>query len=144
MSRVIRTDGPGKTRSQLMRTAAELIRHLSEKSTIDDETKDIAALLVYCFREIDIGIDESVQAWEKRNYWVKAEQFRLKWSWAGLAANKLEEIVTLGHWEHLPVELIKLLPYFEEIKISQYTRSPSMWRGLYQRLMSEHSTRKGA
>ncbi len=144
MSRVIRIDGPGKSRSQLMRTAAELIRRLSEKSAIDNETKDMAALLVYCFREIDFGIDESVRAWEKRNYWVKAEQFRLKWSWAGQAANKLEKIVTLERWEQLPPELIKLLPYFEEIKIAQYTRKPTMWEGLYQRLMSEQAAEKGA
>jgi hypothetical protein len=141
MSRVIRVDGPGKLRTKLMRTGAEVIRHLSQKAEVDDEARDMAALLVYCFREIDDGIDETVRAWEKRDYWVKAERFRLRWSWAGQAAGKLERIVVADQWEQLPPALIELLPQFEDIKIAKFTRKPSLWRGSYDRLMKEH-TRK--
>jgi hypothetical protein len=139
MSRVINTDGPGKERSQLMRTAAELIRRLGQKNEIDAETHDIAALLVFCLREIDAGIDESVRAWEKRDYWVKAEQFRLRWAWARKAAYDLDRIIYTQNWGHLPPTLIALLPYFEDIKISRFTRSPSLWQGAYHRLAQEHA-----
>jgi len=137
MSRVIRVDGPGKLRTTLMRTGAEVIRHLSQKTEVDDEARDLAALLVYCFREIDDGIDETVRAWEKRDYWVKAERFRMRWSWAGLAASRLERIVAEDRWEQLPPALIELLPQFEDIKIAKFTRKPSLWRGAYDRLMKE-------
>jgi hypothetical protein len=137
MSRVIRVDGPGKLRTQLMRTGAEVIRHLSLKTEVDDEARDLAALLVYLFREIDDGIDETVRAWEKRDYWVKAERFRMRWSWAGMAASRLEQIVIEEGWEQLPPALIELLPQFEDIKIAKLTRKPSLWRGAYDRLMKE-------
>src|SRR6185295_18584009 len=143
MSRIIKLDGPGKQRNQLMRTAAEVLRRLSEKSQLDEEAQDMAALLVYCFREIDNGIDESVTAWEKRDYWVKAEQFRARWSWAGPASKELEKVVRGASWDQLPVTLIKVLPHLEEIKISKYTRNPSIWHGAYSRLLREQSKQPG-
>lgn len=138
MSRVVNLDGPGKARSQLMRTSAEIIRHLSQKSELDEEACDLAALLVYCLREIDSGIDDSALAWEKRDYWVKAEQFRARWAWAGRAAGELNAVIVRGAWEQLPLVLTHLFPHFTDIKIVKLTRSPSLWRGAYKRLMNEH------
>jgi len=137
MSRVINPNTPGKLRSNLMRTAAEVIRRLSVKHKVDDEARDMVALLVYCFREIDAGIDDSVRAWEKRNYWVKAEKFRLRWSWVRQAASDLEGIVRSDSWDRLPGVLVELLPEFQDIKIARFTRKPSLWQGTYQRLMHE-------
>lgn len=139
MSRVINLDSPGKLRSQLMRTSAEVLRRLGEKSSVDDETRDLVALLIYSFREIDEGIDVSVRAWEKRDYWVKAEQFRLRWSWVRDAQHRLSRIVQEEAWEKLPTTLVELLPYFNDIKVAKYTRQPSLWRGAYRRFQREYS-----
>src|ERR1700682_3666355 len=49
MSRAINTDSVGKARNQHMRTAAEVIRRLSQKTELDAEVKDMAAQLVFCF-----------------------------------------------------------------------------------------------
>ena len=144
MSRVVKLDGPGKARNQLMRTSAEVIRHLSQKTELDEEACDMTALLVYCLRQIDAGIDDSALAWEKRDYWVKAEQFRARWAWAGKAADELNMVVMRGAWEQLPIILARLLPHFTEIKIVKLTRNPSLWRGAYQRLMHEHPASRGA
>ncbi len=139
MSRVINVDSPGKLRSQLMRTAAEVIRRLSLKNEVDEEARDMAALLVYCFREIDTGIDQSVQAWEKRDYWVKAEKFRLQWAWVKQAEADLARILRNEEWDQLPLALVRLLPQFRTIKIAKFTRKPSLWQGSYQRLLQEHA-----
>ncbi|HEC22362.1 MAG TPA: hypothetical protein ENI95_05530 [Chloroflexi bacterium] len=139
MSRVVKLNSPGKVRSQLMRTAAEVIRRLGQKSRMDEEARDMAALLVYCFRQIDRGIEDTVRAWEKRDYWIKAERFRRRWDWAGRAAADLEAIVRDGAWDELPTVLIGLLPHFEEIKIAKYTRNPSLWRGAYERFLREEA-----
>ena len=139
MSRVINVDSPGKLRSQLMRTAAEVIRRLSLKNEVDEEARDMAALLVYCFREIDTGIDQSVQAWEKRDYWVKAEKFRLQWAWVKQAETDLARILRDEEWDQLPLALVRLLPQFRAIKIAKFTRKPSLWQGSYQRLLQEHA-----
>lgn len=144
MSRVINLDSPGKLRNQLMRTSAEVIRHLSQKTELDEEACDMAALLVYCLREIDAGIDDSALAWEKRDYWVKAEQFRARWAWSGQAADELDAIVCQGKWDQLPPMLAKLLPHFTEIRVVKLTRDADLWRGAYQRLLEEHAPTGGA
>lgn len=139
MSRVVNTDGPGKARNQLMRTGAEVLRLLSQKPELDDEARDMAALLVYCLRQIDAGIDDSALAWEKRDYWVKSEQFRARWAWAGKAGAELKSVVTGSAWDQLPLTLAKLLPHFTDIKIVKLTRSAALWRGAYDRLMQEET-----
>ncbi|MBC8098490.1 MAG: hypothetical protein H7Y11_03530 [Armatimonadetes bacterium] len=137
MSRVINTDGPGKKRNQLMRTAAELVRRLSQKSAIDDDAKDMLAMLVFCMREIDDGIEESSKAWEKRDYWMKAEEFRQRWMWAGKTADELKDILFREDWAALPTLMLRLLPQFAEIKITKFTRAESTWALAYTRLAEE-------
>jgi hypothetical protein len=137
MSRVINTDSAGKKRTQNMRTGAELLRHLSQKAAIDPEVKDMVALLAFCLREIDEGIDSSAQAWEKRDYWMKAEEFRQRWHWAGDLADELQDMIFADEWHRLPEMMVRLLPYFSDIKINKFMRKPSMWYGSYDRLIRE-------
>jgi hypothetical protein len=137
MSRIINPDSAGKRRNQLMRTAAELLRHLSQKNQIDDEVKDMVATLVFGFREIDEGIEQSTLAWEKRDYWIKAEQFRQRWSWVGLLEAELQALVYADSWEQLPDMMVKLMPRLADIKVTKFTRKSSVWRGNYRRLMKE-------
>jgi hypothetical protein len=137
MSRVINPDNPGKKRNALMRTTAELLRRLSQKPTIDDEAKDMLAAVVFSLREIDEGIEDSSKAWEKRDYWMKAEEFRQRWAWAGKSADELKDLIFSENWAALPTQMVKLLPYFADIKITKYTRDQSSWMNAYDRLAEE-------
>lgn len=134
MSRVVNTNNQGKIRNQMMRTSAELLRRLSQKTELDDEAKDMAAALAFCMREIEDGIEASAEAWEKRDYWVKAEQLRQRWGWAAGAAVDLESMIRRKAWDTLPALMAGLLGHFTEIKITKFTRDPSVWCGAYQRL----------
>jgi hypothetical protein len=140
MSRVINPDNPGKKRNQLMRTAAELLRRLSQKGTIDADAKDMLAAVVFALREIDEGIEDSSKAWEKRDYWMKAEEFRQRWAWAGKTADELMALIFEENWGALPTLMVKLLPYFADIKITKYTRDEMSWMGAYDRLAAEKPT----
>ncbi len=139
MGRVVNIDSPGKNRNKLMRTAAELLRHLSQKTTLDDDAKDMAALLVFCLREIEDGIEGSAMAWEKRDYWIKAEQLRQRWAWAGNGAASLETMIRYERWESLPGIMAGLFEHFADIKITKFTRDASEWLGAYERLLGEFS-----
>lgn len=141
MGRVINPDSAGKQRNQLLRTIAEVLRHLSQKATMDDEGRDMVALLVYAFREIDAGIEGSAEAWEKRDYYMKAEELRRRWGWAGRMADELQHVVYAEKWENLPPLMIKILPYVNDIKITKMTRKADEWMGSYTRLMNEKPPR---
>jgi hypothetical protein len=137
MSRVVNTNNPGKRRSQNLRACAELLRHLSQKAEIDDEVQDMLAAMIFALREVEKSLDEAVVAWEKRDYWIKAEQFRQKWAWTGLTLDTLTAILRKEDWAALPAFMARTLPYFADIKINKLTRQADLWKGKYDLLSNE-------
>jgi hypothetical protein len=137
MSRVINTENPGKLRNQYRRTIAEILRHLMFKRALDEETKDMAAALVFALRGITESVETTAAAWENRDYYLKADRFRREWDWAGPAADRLHQLIRQNRWEQLPQELAKLAPYFADIRIAKLTRSPSAWKASYRLLLQE-------
>jgi len=137
MGRLVNTNDPGKRRNALMRDGAELLRHLMLQSTITDEAKDMLAQLVFTLREVDAGIEESAKAWEKRDYWMKAEEFRSRWMWAGSTSDELANLIRREDWGVLPTFLIRLMPKYSDITVTKFTRDESLWAGAYQRFNSE-------
>ena len=137
MGRVINTANPGSERNRLRRTIAEILRHLMFKRGVDDEVKDMTAALVYALRGIAESVQVTTDAWEKRDYYVKADRFRLEWEWVAPAARRLEALVREGRWEDLPREVAALAPHFADIRIAKMTRAPSTWASSYERLTRE-------
>ena len=137
MSRVVNTNSPGKRRNQHMRSCAELLRRLSQKPAFDDESRDMLAALLFSLRGIEISLDEAVAAWEKRDYWVKAEQFRQKWFWVQEKADELENLLRSEDWNQVPMLLMSLLPHFSEVTINKFTRSSDLWDSMYQQFLKE-------
>lgn len=134
MSRVINVNSPGKRRSYARRTIAELLRHLMLKRQIDQEAKDMAALIVGALREIAETIDVAASAWESRDYFMKADRFRIEWEWVKPAADRLQRVILQERWEELPREIAALAPHFADIRVSKMTRRPEEWEGRYRAL----------
>lgn len=137
MSRVINPDSPNKIRNQCRRTIAELLRRMSQKGAIDAEARDMAAAIVYMLREIDDSVEQTVTAWEKRGYWMKAERFLRQWEWAREAAANLDDVLRNEAWDLLPGLLADLFPRFSDVQVKRLTRPPSAWKGAYEQLMNE-------
>ena len=135
MSRVIATRGPGRERRRLRRTIAEALRRLVQKPGLDSEARDLAAHIVFCLREIDDTVEQATLAWEKRNYYLRADRFRQEWAWAGQTADRLAEGLRGERWDELPSILAQLLPHFADVRVIRMTRSPSLWKGAYARLV---------
>ncbi len=139
MARVINTNSPGKRRNAHMRTCAEILRHLSQQQQVNQQTKDMVAMLVYCLRGINDTVEESITAWEKRGYWKKADDFQQKWWWSSLMAGTIEELLRNDNWDRLPETMMKLYPHFAAIQINKLTRDPADWEGAHRRLIGNSS-----
>jgi hypothetical protein len=124
-----------------MRTLAEILRRLADKRTVDDEVKDMAAAMVFIFRDIDGQVNATTEAWEKRDYWVKADRFRLEWEWAAQAAADVEDVIRHDAWDLIPRLAMDLFPHFASIRIKRLTRDPKLWRGAYAQLMAKAAGR---
>ncbi len=137
MSRVVSTDSVGSQRQRLRRTIAEALRRLMAKKELDEEARDLAALIVFSLREIDEGIEQTTAAWEKRDYYLKADRFRQEWLWVAPAADELETILRKGAWDRLPAALARLLSHFSDITINRMVRTERLWDGCYGRLLAK-------
>ena len=90
MSRVINPESAGKDRTRLTKAIVLAIRELAKQSEPTPASRDLAAFISLALSAIADGIDASVAAWEKRDYWVKADKFRMEWMWAGATAAKMK------------------------------------------------------
>jgi len=138
MSRVISTAAPGKVRNQHRRTIAEALRRLSQKPRLDGEAQDLAALIVFSLHGMADTVDQTIEAWEKRDYWMKAERFREKWRWLEPVTDELGAVIYEGQWDQLPTILAQLMGHFADVKVKQMTRKPALWQGAYERFMQEN------
>lgn len=120
----------------MMRTIAEILRRLGQQNgEINDDVRDMTAMIVFCLREIDESIIDTIKAWEKRGYWQKADKFQLEWMWSGQYAVKLEKLIREDNWANFPDTMMKLFPHFTSIEINKMTRNPDTWAGAYERLI---------
>lgn len=137
MSRITNIDGtPTQQRNAIRRSIAEILRRLMEKKAVDDETKDMLAFIVVGLRSMDQSIDKSASAWEKRDYYIKADQLRREWLWLPDTADRLEEMLRANDWTTMPIELAGLAARFSDIRIATLTKSPALWQGAYKKLMA--------
>ncbi|MCB9143864.1 MAG: hypothetical protein H6635_00720 [Anaerolineales bacterium] len=134
MSRVINPDSVGKERTRLTKSIVLCIRELAKQNDVTPETKDQAAYIALALQAISEGIDSSVAAWEKRDYWVKADKFRMEWLWAGQYASKLKEAVLSDDWATIATMLPSIAQKFNKIEIAQNHRLGTPWTNAYKLL----------
>lgn len=135
MSRVININDPSKVRNQHRRTIAELLRLLLQKPKMDGDAKDMVSHIVLCLHEINVGVEQTAKAWEKREYWMKAERFMREWDWSKEMAYNLEDVIRHEAWDLLPELLGELMSHFADIELKSMTRKPEMWQAAYKQLL---------
>ncbi len=136
MSRVINSSSPGSVRNAARRTIAEILRQMVAKRSLDGESRDMAAAIVLELDRIAGTIETTCDAWEKRNYFLKADRFRLEWEWVQPTADRLRDVIVDERWDQAPLELAKLLPRFADVRIAKMTRSSEAWDGALAQLLA--------
>lgn len=131
MSRLINTDSVGKERTRLSKAIVLCIRELAKQTQVTSEAKDQAAYIALALQAIADGIDTSVAAWEKRDYWVKADKFRMEWIWAGQYAAQLKKAVLDEDWASVATLIPKIAEKFKKIEISENHRLGAPWVRAY-------------
>jgi hypothetical protein len=134
LSRVINPDSVGKERTRLTKSIVLCIRELAKQTNVTPEAKDLAAFIALALQTIADGIDTSVAAWEKRDYWVKADRFRMEWMWAGQTAAKMKEAVLSDDWAAIATLMPLIAQKFSKTVVSDHHRLGKPWTGAYKAL----------
>ncbi len=136
MSRLINPDSAGKDRTRLSKAIVLSIRELAKQQGVTNETKDLAAFIALALRTIAEGIDASVAAWEKRDYWVKADRFRMEWMWSGQYAEKMKTAVLKDDWATVAMLMPQIAQKFSKVIVSPNHRLGTPWVGAFKQLNS--------
>ena len=131
----IKTTESGTTlRNRLVRSIVLAIRTLMQQGSPDEKSLDMAAYIVLALEKINETIDAAMVAWEKRDYWVKADQFRQEWAWIEGSHERLKTAVLAQNWAEIATEAISLGQRFSKVKIAEKNRIGEPWVGAWNAL----------
>lgn len=99
MARVFRPESGSSKRNRMLRQIATALRYAADGSPTQEEAWDLLAFVVLCLREIDATVEQAAEAWERRDYWVKADRYRHTWSWVRTSDRDLEDALAASDME---------------------------------------------
>ncbi len=137
MSRVVNPDNAGKQRDRLMKAVTLTLRELAQYGQWNAETRDMTAFMALALNQIHDTIDVTCVAWEKRDYWLKADQFRREWSWAGRLGAKLEQMLFTDDVAQLPPLMAELSKRLEKVNLPKRNTLGTPWPGAFEQLKKE-------
>ena len=143
MSRVINPDSAGKERTSITRAVALAVRELAKTDPSANggqlnEARDLAAFIALALESVAETIEPSVAAWEKRNYWVKADKFRMEWHWASQLGEEMRAAVLNDDWARVAQIAMQVAMKLQKIKISDKHRMGRTWEGSWGKLKIEN------
>lgn len=134
MARIIKLDGTGKQRNRLTRSIVVSVRLLMQQTEINQDTRDIASYIALALRAIYETIDSTVEPWEKRGYWIKADRFRMKWAWTNQLADDFTKSILKENWQEVAVLTAKLTEKLNDVDVPKRNRLGTPWIGAWDEL----------
>lgn len=137
MSRIINQDTAGNERRRLVRLVGLAIRELNSQREISLETKDLVAFIALSLLRMYESIDRSVEAWEKRGYWIKADRYRMEWEWTNRSGNKISASLLNEDWAQIANLTTFVAEKLGDIKLPKRNTSGRFWDGAMEALKQE-------
>jgi len=135
LTRIINPESAGKQRNKVVRRVALTVRELLRQPEPNDTSRDMVIFIVLSLDTIAETIDPTVAPWEKRDYWVKADRFRMEWAWAKKYADEMREALFVEDWGAVAMCAVQIAqrPQISKITISPKHRMGKPWQGAWNR-----------
>ena len=134
LSRVISLDSTGTERNRLCKSIVIAIRELMQQKEPDAHSLDLVAYIVLALGQITANIEKTVVAWEKRDYWLKADKFRQQWGWTMKSGDALKKALLEKDWPAIAMQSITIGQKLSNIKVSDNHRLGTPWIGAWNKL----------
>ena len=135
MGRIIKTGSASKDRILFEKGIILAIRKLSEQTGMDGTTRDLLAYIALSLKAISETIDASVNAWEKRGYWIKADHYRMEWNWTATWGEQMTQSILDEDWGSVVRITAQVTQKLSKVEIAKNNRMGTPWIGAYQKLM---------
>lgn len=107
-----------------------------QKGQPDSESLDMAAYVVLALEKIAESVNTSALAWEKRDYWLKADRFRMDWAWVDTRSRLLCQAVLDQDWGKIVPELVQIAQNLSSVEVAEKNRLGEPWVGAHKALSS--------
>jgi hypothetical protein len=134
MGRVINTENIATDRTRLMKAMSVALRQLAGQPGFNNEARDLAAFLVLALEGVAAGVERSVQPWEKRGYWLKADRFRMDWAWVEPAARNLRAALEADDVGGIAATIATLADKLKDVQVPAKHRLGTPWVGAWEKL----------
>ena len=134
LTRIINPESAGKERGRLSKAVVLAVRELMKQTEANEQTRDLAAFIALALDEMAGTIEPSVEAWEKRGYWVKADRFRLEWEWCGRLGSKMREATLAEDWAEVAQLAVQAAQKLGNVKVAKNHRMGTPWVGAWERI----------
>jgi len=134
LSRVIHINGVGKERNRLTRATVLALRELAQQSEPNTKSRDLVAFIIITLEQINQTVEDSVLAWEKRGYWIKADRYRLDWSWTLKISKDLRQALLVEDWEKIAQSCVDLASKLNSVKLPKRHTLGTPWDGAWEKL----------
>jgi hypothetical protein len=118
LGRIIHTTNPTRLRTVALKKMISAIREFLRAPKKESELFELGATLTASLQEIFESVDHTAAAWEKRDYWLKADAFRRQWSWVEKFLAGIKTSVSVENAADLQRQIIELGEKLGSLKIS--------------------------
>lgn len=137
MGRVINSDSPLQNRTRLLKLISNSLIIISEGKSSGNDINDLIAFIILSLTEMEKTINQTTAPWERRDYWIKADQFRNEWKWVSEIRAQLLQSKTARGWEKVPPGINELAEKVKMVEPSKRMQGKEFWKGAYSVMLSQ-------
>jgi hypothetical protein len=131
---VIKTENLATERNRLMKAMAIALRELVKQGDFGDEARDLAGFIVLALEAIRDSVERSVLPWEKRDYWLKADRFRMEWAWVEPLAKDMRKSLLDDEPAGIAAAAASLSSRLRDVQVPAKHRLGTPWVGAWDEL----------
>lgn len=133
MAPVINRNNYANQRDSYLRFVSTALLALKNVQNGDDAYKDICVFIYLTLLEIQKSIQKTIQPWEKRGYYVKADQFCAEWQWLEPVLASIGNKIKQQDWKSLANDLKTVKEICMGISPYQRMQVQDPWRGAWKK-----------
>ncbi len=132
MTSIKGSESGATARNRMSKSIVLAIRLLMRQKSPDASSRDLAAYVVLALEKISESVETSAIAWEKRDYWLKADRFRQEWAWCEHSAEALAKALRADDWAGAAQQLVGIGQRFSTVEVSENNRLGEPWKGAWE------------
>lgn len=135
MGQIYNPQRPGKERDHLIKMILYAIDAMETTSIESMEYKDLSTFIFLSAKSVLQTIERTAVAWEKRDYWLKADRFRQEWNWLETGIPELEKTIMNEEWNSVQLIVAGFRDELELVDLPKRKKSGEPWAGAYLKML---------